>query len=275
MPTNIVESLQLGGSNLCKANVGQGLICFVGDMSKSPEIAVFGDSHSGAMLPAFDVIGKRLGHGVVHIELSGCPPLLGIDILNGNHGLGPCKKTAEREFEYVKQNKIKKVFLVARWTLYTESNYDGSGIYYLGSKINDVRTKEVSRQLFYEALIRTKQAYRDIGADVYVVAQVPQQKTDASLLYSKMYNFGYIKDVTLEELSVTKSQHLRLQKFSRDVFVKNFANDIGKVIVVDDVFCNEDLCLIGKSDKSFYSDESHLSNVGALMVVDEIMKHFN
>jgi len=92
-------------------NVGEVPFCRLGmsGMSK-PVVAVFGDSHSDALNPVFDKLGKDLGFSYVHNGLGGCLPLLGIDVVKGNWNRGVCESLADKQFNFVKENNIKTVF---------------------------------------------------------------------------------------------------------------------------------------------------------------------
>jgi peptidoglycan/LPS O-acetylase OafA/YrhL len=278
IPDNVLNSLK-GNTlrSLCDKyydNKGWDInFCLVGDKNKSPSIAVFGDSHSNSLLPAFDSIGKIQGLGVAHIGLGGCPPLLDVDVLNGVYELGVCKNLAQRQFEFVKKNGIKKVFLVARWTLYTEGEYDGTGIYYLGLIHGDIRARDQSRKLFEEALKRTLIAYKKIGVNVFIVEQIPLQKVDPYFAYYKVFSDSNVskREEYLKEISIPVSEHNKHQKFTRYSFLQY--KGISQLVDLDKVFCNEMICSLGSVGKSFYENENHISNVGALMVVNELSKH--
>lgn len=245
--------------------------CAIGNTLEKPSIAVFGDSHSMALLPAFNAAGKDLGLSLVHIGLGGCPPLMNVDIINGNYRFGVCSNLAKRGYEYVVKNGIKKVFLVARWSLYTDGKYDGSKMYFMGLSPTYAKSKEISRELFTKSLNETVKAYQAVGVDLYLVAQVPLQKIDSNKLYGQMYSFaGVDKQAMVNQLSISKIEHKSLQMFTRTIFSDYVMNNQFNLIVLDDIFCNESVCLIGQADKSFYSDEGHLSNFGALMATDRI-----
>ena len=57
--------------------------CLIGEISSTTKVAVFGDSHSEALLPAFNKAAKEQGVGVVHLGLGGCPPLKGVYVKRG------------------------------------------------------------------------------------------------------------------------------------------------------------------------------------------------
>jgi peptidoglycan/LPS O-acetylase OafA/YrhL len=241
----------------------------------SPDIAVFGDSHSEALLPAFDAAAKARGETIVHIGLGGCPPLLGLDVANGNYNAGICTDLANREFEYIKSKGIKRLVLVSRWTLYTDGDYDhkDASRYFLISESSREKSREASRRVFASALNQTIDAYRSIGTDVYIVAQVPQQMINPKNLYYRLARQSSEPEEEklqlVYDLSVPMARHEALQRFTREVFQDQDQRKRIKLITLDDLFCKEQACLIG-DDNSWYQDYNHLNAHGAKLIVGEI-----
>lgn len=253
--------------------------CVLGDLDRreTPTAAIFGDSHSVSLLPAFDSAGKVLKQTVAHISLGGCPPLLGVDVLKGNYDIGVCEKLSAREYEYVKENKIKKVFLVSRWSLYTDGEYGEKGMagYYLTSGQSKEATQEASRKVFESALAATVKAYRELGAKVYVVTQVPQQGVDPKRLYYKLAILG-IEDEEqrakfVRGLSVARGRHEALQHYTKKLF--NTYGSLGQIDLVDldEFLCRDGVCLMGDGNQSYYRDDDHLNTYGARLLGDEIL----
>lgn len=244
----------------------------IANAQASPDMAVFGDSHSEALLPAFDAAAKGRGETIVHIGLGGCPPLMGLDVANGNYAPGVCTRLAEREFEYVKSHNIKRLVLVSRWTLYTDGNYDQSELsqYFLVSEQSRSKSREASRQVFATALDRTIEAYRSIGTQVYVVAQVPQQVINPKNLYYRLARLGQEPEQQklqlVSDVSVSMAKHDALQRFSRDLFQSQSARNRIKLVTLDNLFCKDQTCLIG-DDSSWYQDFNHLNAHGASLIV--------
>lgn len=251
--------------------------CFFGapQTKAAPDVAVFGDSHSEALLPAFDMAGKQLGKSIVHLGVGGCPPLLGVDVAVGNYAPGACQTLAQREYDYVKSNGIKKVILVSRWTLYTDGDYDRERMtrYFLTNAQSQARTRAASRAVFEQALNQTIDAYRALGAEVYIVAQVPQQQTNPKNLYYRLARetaeTPEQKLLTINALSVPYEKHQGLQRFTRQLFETDSAQKRIKLVSLDSVFCKNQTCLIGGLD-SWYKDQDHLNVRGAQMLAGEV-----
>ena len=254
-------------------------LCELGSTTNDSHIrfAVFGDSHSGAILPAFESAAQTLNEKYVHLGLGGCPPLLDVDVALGNFDVGVCKELASRQFEYVKNNAIEKVFLVARWSLYTDGNYDAEmKRYFLVDKNSNTLSKEASRSVFASSLQNTVEKYRSIGIDVYIVEQIPQQKKNPEKIYYKLSNFDLTNDDlddVIASQSISRNHSNELQAYNRKVFEELAFKGKVNVINLDDYYCNTSICLIGNKHHSYYRDNGHVSVVGANLATDGILKH--
>ncbi|MEE9222877.1 MAG: acyltransferase family protein [Nitrosomonadaceae bacterium] len=250
--------------------------CFLGDpKGKNSEIAVFGDSHAIALLPAFDDIGKKVGKSIAHIGLGGCPSLLDVWVLKGNFETGVCKKLAQRQLAYVKDHEIKKVFLVSRWTTYTDGNYEGKKLFHLALNRDDSLDKSTSRKAFEQGLNKTIKAYKDLGAEVYIVAQVPQQLRSTKEFYYSMYdsNFADVqKSEFIRKYSVPTFKHAALQSYTRRLFDAHVSRGEIKLINLDSIFCDNARCIFGTVKQPYYVDADHLSIFGSNLTIPKIIE---
>lgn len=254
-------------------------ICVLGSLTTDSHLrfAVFGDSHADAILPAFESAAKKLNVKYVHLGEPGCPPLLGLDVVKGIFAPGVCKELASRQFEYVKNNNIDRVFLVARWSLYTDGDYDTEmKRYFLVDKSSNVLSKEASRSVFERAMKNTIEAYQSIGVNVHIVEQIPQQKISPTRLYYKSAMLGLtgnkINDAIASQ-SVSLEHSNNLQAYNRKVFEQLTLEEKVKVVYLDDYYCNAGICPVGNDYHSFFYDENHVSAFGANFVTDEIIKY--
>ena len=158
--------------------------CFLCDVNSKNEInsAIFGDSHSGAILPVVDSIHQIKNKSFLYSGLPGCPSLIGVDVAKGNYAPGVCSELAAKQLAFVKKNKIEKVFLVARWSLYTEGEYHRSMWHYflVTSNKKDI-SLENSRLSFIEGLKTTLIEYEKIGAKLYIVYRYRNKKFNLCL----------------------------------------------------------------------------------------------
>ena len=251
-------------------------MCALGNKDHSrPSFIVLGDSHALSFLDAFDKAAESENVTGAFSAVSSCPPLLEIHPLNVSQEVNNCNLLNERIFEYVRTNEIKKVFLVARWTYYTDGGYDSDELLFLGLSKDAKPSKDSSRQAFEVALQNTIEAYQKIGARVYVVSQIPQQQYDAKKLYHRSYALHKTGDEfngQLRSLSISRQDHHRLQSYVASRFKFHESEEKITVISFDHIFCNGDKCLVGDHEKSYYHDDDHLSSAGSLLVVEDLKK---
>jgi hypothetical protein len=230
--------------------------CTIGTENASKSLLVFGDSHALSVLPAIDDVTKKLGISGVFVGASGCTPFLGIHALRNDQSVRNCNALNTRVFNYVKDNKIPLVVLVARWSYYTDGGYEGNNFSFISTKSTGEQSKQESRKAFDEGLEKTVEAYRSIGVRLILISQVPQQKVDPLQTYalSSLYKARDIK-----EFSVKRSEHFALQGYVRQSFKR-----VGvEVLDLDNVFCDTTWCAVGDKSSSYYIDQDHLSLEGS------------
>lgn len=242
-------------------------ILLYGSANASPSrtIALFGDSHAERLLRPLVQYGENRNVTIAFSSLSGCPPILGVDVAKGSFQPGVCEDLSKQQYNFVKENGIKHVLLAGRWGAYTEKEYDGSKeAGFIISKDKPQVSLNNSRELFAEMLKKTLEEYRKLGVHVSIVLQVPQQKRDPKYVYSK--NIFFEKDVNrlLENSAVPYAEHIAMQEYNRSIIQKL---PFHKVINADSLFCkeNED-CTLGTPKFSYYMDDDHLSSYGAELV---------
>ncbi len=239
-----------------------------------PKIMVFGDSHSKSLFDAFDEAALRANIHAVYSGTSYCTPLLGIYILRSDQAQVGCHLVNQRVFDYVKANNIKKVFLIGRWSVYTDGGYDGAEATWIGKTKDAKREKALSRDAFKAGLKQTVAAYASIDVQLYIIEQIPQQMLGVKDLYYKIYTKGPQKITeSIRELSVSKQQHVQLQAFVSPLFKQHAQAGQLNLLNFDDIFCDSEKCLIGTDKHSYYFDNNHLTTAGGRMVVDEIVKN--
>jgi len=241
--------------------------CTIGDLTSTApiEVAIYGDSHALYMMPAFATLAKDERRKFAFATLSGCPPILGVDNVKGNHSPGTCPRWNDEMYNYVQQQKIKIVILVARWSLYTEGDdYQKaqSGYFLVNGQIK-ANGQESSRQVFRDSLGSTIDKLRQLGTKVFIVEQIPQQKNDPRLAYLRLNSTGMIGTTVsldlVKRLSVELESHLALQKFNRDAFAYFDQKKLITTINFDSYFCDSKVCLMGNDTFAFYRDKNHIN----------------
>ena len=233
-----------------------------------PQIMVFGDSHSKSLFDAFNSAALQANIHGVYSGASYCTPLLGVYILRTDQAQVGCHLINQRVFDYVKTNNIKSVYLIGRWSVYTDGGYDGSEATWIGLTKDGKNDKNSSRKAFESGLKQTVEAYASIGAQLTIVEQVPQQIFGVKDIYYKIYAKDLTKvDFNISYLSVSKQQHKNLQSFVSAQFKQYTQLNL---LNFDEFFCDAEKCLMGNNQHSYYFDNNHLTTAGGRLLVDKI-----
>ncbi|QJW84081.1 hypothetical protein HK414_09810 [Ramlibacter terrae] len=192
-----------------------------------------------------------------------------------------CEQFARRQIAYAQQHGIKRVFLAARWSAYADGAAyppHGKESYFLTAPGFEALSKENSSRLFARALERTVAEYNRIGAEVVVLAQVPQQRYHPKSVYYRIYNpeaNGTPEAKRfVQQASVPYEQHLQLQSFSRNVVGALANSGRLKFVSFDSSLCGEGICMIGNESVSYYRDMDHLSPEGVRRIVGDLAPYF-
>ncbi|MDC3279512.1 acyltransferase [Gammaproteobacteria bacterium] len=240
-------------------------LCRIGNDNGQPSLLVVGDSHALSFLPTIDTAMKELDQSGYFVSVGGCTPLLEIHALRADQFEKNCHTINRRVFNFVRSNNIQKIILVARWTYYTDGGYDGDHFSAIGLQANAKADLETSRNAFEIGLRSTVQSYKDNGVELIIVSQVPQQKQTAFDIYFQ----SAVTGLTLDELSITRNEHERLQSYVNSLFMMENL----KVWDFTDVLCSSDACLVGDINNSYYYDHDHLSLTGSKILVSPTIQY--
>jgi len=278
IPSTVLQSIRRNEAQCFDANYAHQVDSWLCDLNDNkmdenksplPDFIVIGDSHMYSFLPALQLVAERNGFSGAYVGFAGCPPLLGVYSLRGGQDRKNCYDLNQRVFTYIKENKIKNILLIARWAYYTDGDYLGEGINYLGFTPTDERSKERSREVFSDAFWETLRSYGEIGVNVHILAQVPMQRYKPFKVYCKSYLGNRFNGFLLEEAAVTLAEHQKINSFAVNVIndaVFSFPNNDINLYDPADILCYNNKCTIGTADISYYYDDDHLSIEGARYV---------
>lgn len=249
-------------------------VCTIGSTHATPDFVVFGDSHSLSLLDVFDRAAKLTEHSGYFVGTSGCTPFLGIHSLRGDQDIRNCNLLNIRVFDLVKEKKIKKIYLVARWTYYTDGGYSGKNFSFIGLNPTDEPSMLKSRKAFEAGLENTINAYKSIGTKIVIILQVPQQKTEPKQAYYKLTSSNQLSQDNIRKLSISRQEHNSLQAFTNEIFTKKSSASNVEVLDFVDAFCDSEKCILGNTEGSYYLDNDHLSTNGSLLILEAIKSTF-
>ncbi len=233
------------------------------------DFVIMGDSHAFSLFKIFDEAAKvRMQKGLI-FSLTGCPSVKSIYLI-GDKNNKNCDEFNEAIYNFVVNNKIKKVFLATRWNAYTESyTYDDLNLF--GFSVSHLGNPSGSDD-FIIKFSESIKFLKNNGIEVFVLTQVPLQR----LLKSPQYvyrNYANKDSVefNLSNLSIDRKIFDKYQMKSLKMFSDNLDED--HIIHTDTVLCNSQKCAIGDYNGSYYFDDNHLSENGANKLVGLIEKY--
>jgi peptidoglycan/LPS O-acetylase OafA/YrhL len=240
------------------------------DAETGPSFALYGDSHALQLLESFEAAARSTGRTGLFAGFSACPPLLEVVLLySPDRAQRDCEAMNRQMLAQVQRAGIRDVYLVAKWSYYTEPWSTGF-VNALGRTASDPATVESSRRAFRHGYEATVRAYAAAGVRLHVVEQVPQQENEPRAVYRRLATEGRAPAL-LADASVTLARHHLQQAFASSVLR---ASDLPQreLLNFDDVLCDGERCAIGTSGNPFYKDRSHLSAAGAQRLVPSLVR---
>ena len=180
---------------------------------KNISFTVIGDSHALSMKKVLDEAAKEKNLKGMITGFSGCIPFLDIYTLRSEQTEYNCNKLNNKIFNYIKSNQINKIFLISRWTYYTDGNYESNEFSHISKINNFISNKRNSRKAFSYGLKKTIERYNEIGVEVIFVHQVPLQIFPPDYIY-------------LHSMCVHIKKH---HKTSLHIFLLNLYHDLKEI----------------------------------------------
>jgi len=244
-------------------------------------IAVWGDSHAGAITEALaqEMVAQK--QGLIEVVYIGCPPVVGLKHYTKKD---QCNRFNIEALKYLKKSTIQTVILSARWPLYLEGKRfnNGEGGVEPGkdeyglpidrdkSFVHDIAfIPEVGR--IYR---RTVTELLATGKRVVLVYPIPEAGWNVPDYFTKIYLHNYtllqntVVSTSLDAFKLrTKNAYQQLDQLPQHPNLLK--------IYPEKVFCHTALkgrCILEYNKKPLYYDDDHLNYLGGELVSKEIIK---
>jgi peptidoglycan/LPS O-acetylase OafA/YrhL len=219
------------------------------ESSDSPQFLVWGDSHAKVAEHAFKEIAIEKGIQGVSAVFYSTPPVFGWKN-NTKFGTANPDEIAKHVAEYIVQNNIKDVFIIAYWKLYFENQPE---------------------PLVHDALDRTCKMLSETGVKIWLMLDVPVHDIDVPKILTRQYIVPFlgdsIKSLTIQE---HKQNNAALYSFRTPSSRVNILDPSSNLL--DD---SQSKYLISENGVPLYYDNNHLTKNGALMsIIPELSKVF-
>lgn len=233
--------------------------CRYGSTPAAPaQMLVWGDSHATALIPALDVNAKQHDVNVMLASSAGCLPLEGLE-----HG-ERCAFYNRRVEHALQIEPVHDVMLVARWSLYLYGDAKGDQ----GHALHDATghyDRAVAEQRLAEGLRTRVEQLRKAGYRVWLMKEAPLQPFNPPYRLSRLAMLHQPTD----DAGLAVQEHLKQKAFINTLFAQIAATDDG-VSVLDPTpqLCDSTgLCRAEQAGHSLYTDDNHLSEVGAALMI--------
>ena len=235
---DVSEYIQYGGSRACLINK---------DVDGPYEVALIGNSHAQMYVPSVESALRSKGQRGLLIPLNRCLPTIDVNISY------ECLKLARANYEaFMSDENVKTVIISLTWDLTEWVNENRQVI------------KDHQRTLISASLLDLTRKIRATGRDVYLVGPIQVPGYDLPSVLSRKVKFNRVS-------SAQVASSLRVPRADFDAKFKDllaiFSEHLGeRLIRPSEELCDETYCYFGDSSGVYFSDGSHLSNLGAAKV---------
>jgi hypothetical protein len=241
-----------GLSKECDSDVLQLEACGYGTM---PDTALWGDSYAMHLAPA--LTGDSNSLSLVQYTLSSCRPVLDLSIMGGDYSVDwsqRCIKFNESAFDWIVANdQIKRVVVSSMFLFSGYRLYDGS-------ELRDYDSKVVE-----SALVESLRLLKSFDKEVIIISPMPSNGRDIGRCLARSRILG--KD--LNSCNFKRSDWSKEFLEGRAV-VSRLAAEGFKVLWLDEIFCDAEVCHTVYEDTFLYRDKGHISISGATYMREKL-----
>jgi peptidoglycan/LPS O-acetylase OafA/YrhL len=238
-------------------------VCGTAGPQQTPDIIVWGDSHTWAIAPALTALSAQTGRTYTRYQ---CLPVLEAFRADQASDLkgDDCARRNRLMVDYIRNNRIKHVVFVAAWSRLVEPRelrMEGAGQrdqFVSGAEGPSLGSTQAKTVFARQFPVTVKQLLA-AGANVWILGQVPQHTAWIANEAARQTIYGG-GAATQRPLS----DHIRRQAFVSDIFRQQARLD-SRVHFLDPqhLFCDDSTCRATQDGTALYFDFHHLSIAGA------------
>lgn len=243
--------------------------CQIGRQDIEPSVAIWGDSHAGALLPAFDEWLHSQQKSGLGFTKGACPALLGAVRTDQPPGHNCDLRNASVLKRVISTTSLDTVILFSRWALAAEGTRAENeyGALALLAERNDTSAPDISKnaQLVETGLEHLISHLRKKQLNVIIILGTPEigyHVPDVVLSRSEQNTH----DIFRPQLEDVEERQARADGIIREVAKRHGAH----VLSPRAVMCAE-RCSIEVGGYPLYRDNNHLSAFGSRWLVSQLM----
>ncbi len=220
-----------------------------GQVDRPVRCLLWGDSHAAMISPALGELARKFSSSVELASYPATAPILDYQSHQPASLGSDSEPWSQAIADHIASQHISNVLLVARWSAY-------------GSPGSTTKNSQ-SRQYIATKLAATVRALREAGARVWIMKDVPVQPVDVPKAMAIALRKGSSGDV-----GITKANYL-ISSGLEDEMLRAAATNGATILNPEPYFFrNRETCLLMSSGYPLYSDNNHVSNRGAMMLMD-------
>jgi hypothetical protein len=229
-----------------------------------PTYAVWGDSHSGAIMQALGEVAASKQKAIKFIGYGGCVPVIGLDVKLARS----CLPHNQEALEFLKNEaSIKTVILIGRYVAYlygtdVDSDPDGERIPLIRKADGSLPTVSEAEQLFDEQFRQTVTALLDAGKNVVLVYPIPDAGFDVPSTLATLE----LRAKDPAPFILDRDAYLRSQRKILEVLDGVKPDNRVSRIYPADLLCAEKKCIVTADGTPLYRDHTHLNMIGSRYV---------
>ena len=240
----------------------------VGESGQQPQLAIWGDSHVGAILNGVVEAAKPSKAPAISVfALGGCRPV--IDVYLSYEASTACHDHNQAVLSYLLNGPERKVVLVSRWpvSLFGDVRAAGKGDGQRSLAVRPAQSLDEAQAItvFNLHLGRTIDALTQAGKQVIVVETIIDLPLDVPHLVFKTLLREPATLQVIRDISAYRERFLAVEQlFDRMQSLHRFER-----IRLRDALCNQWQCLLYRQDQNgqlMYTDNNHLSASGSAML---------
>ena len=248
------------------------------DPSKTqPSVALWGDSHGGALAPGLRPIAIQSGYGFVQLTKLGCLPLIGAVRYTPSEPMetAECIRFNQKSLEVIKADpQIRIVVLAGFWANpFRRSQTDQTATWLTADLAHEheIPTLEASRSIFEQALTATVRSLQAAGKQVVVLGDTPSYNFEpiwrvARVEIPAQHALARWLHVSKDDDSGYATPGFQESDAYADAALRETLAAIPGVTLAElrQSLCKDpDACIYRDGDRLLYGDSHHLTPDGA------------